>query len=95
MTLRDEKGIVKGNPKHALSFDQALYAMTQEAANLSGWGDQLGSISAGKWADFVVLDRPLPEPVDQRLLNMNVEATYIAGHAVYHKATEKTTNSRR
>ncbi|HIA93261.1 MAG TPA: amidohydrolase, partial [Gammaproteobacteria bacterium] len=50
-------------PQQALSFEQALYAYTQVGADLAGWGDQIGSISVGKWADFVVLDGALNDPV--------------------------------
>ncbi len=88
VTQQDENGVIQGNPEHTVSFEQALYAMTQATANISGWGDQLGSISVGKWADFVVLDKSLPEPVDHRLLELQVESTYIAGDNVYQKAAQ-------
>lgn len=72
-------------PQQALNFEEALYAMTQQSADLSGWGNQLGSISTGKWADFVILDSSLPQTLDERLLQLQVEATYIAGDAVYQR----------
>lgn len=72
----------------ALTFDEALYAMTEQSAELSGWQQEIGSISTGKWADFVILDRPIVLPVDLKLLEANVEATFIAGDAVYQKADQ-------
>lgn len=88
ITRRDLDGTLQGDASQAVNFDEALYAMTQQNADLSGWGDQLGSISVGKWADFVVLDQPLPKPIDQRLLKLNVEATYIAGDTAYQASPE-------
>jgi imidazolonepropionase-like amidohydrolase len=39
-----------------LPYDQALRAVTQNAADIWGVGDQLGSIDKGKWADLMVTD---------------------------------------
>jgi len=70
-------------PRQALSFEQALYAYTQVGADLAGWGDQIGSISVGKWADFVVLDGALNDPVGRELKQRTVTATYLAGRKVF------------
>ena len=70
-------------PRQALSFEQALYAYTQVGADLAGWGDQIGSISVGKWADFVVLDGALNDPVGRELKQRSVAATYLAGRKVF------------
>jgi len=70
-------------PQQALSFEQALYAYTQVGADLAGWGDQIGSISVGKWADFVVLDGALNDPVGRELKQRTVMATYLAGRKVF------------
>jgi len=70
-------------PQQALSFEQALYAYTQVGADLAGWGDQIGSISVGKWADFVVLDGALNDPVGRELKQRIVESTYLAGRKVF------------
>ncbi|MGD8817899.1 MAG: amidohydrolase, partial [Acidobacteriota bacterium] len=50
-------------PENRLSWDEALRAYTLSAAEITGHGDELGSIEVGKWADFVIFDRPLPEPL--------------------------------
>jgi hypothetical protein len=70
-------------PQQALTFEQALYAYTQVGADLAGWGDQIGSISVGKWADFVVLDGALNDPVGRELKQRNVANTYFAGRKVF------------
>ena len=72
-------------PEQALSFEDALYAYTQVGADLAGWGDQIGSISVGKYADFVVLDQTLSTPVGRELKSTTVAKTYFAGQLVFSK----------
>ena len=72
-------------PEQRISFDQALYAYTQTGADLSGWGDQIGSITNGKWADFVILDQRLSDPVGKELKETLVTSTFFAGKEVYTK----------
>ena len=72
-------------PEQALSFEDALYAYTQVGADLAGWGDQIGSISAGKYADFVILDQTLSNPVGRELKATIVAKTYFAGQLVFSK----------
>ena len=50
---------------------------------MTSWSDEIGSISIGKWADFVILDEKLPDNVDRALENRQVTATYLAGQRVY------------
>ena len=71
------------HPDNRLTFDQALAAYTLAPAAAAGWDGEIGSISLGKWADFVVLDGSLPEPMDRSILERRVAATYLAGEAVY------------
>jgi predicted amidohydrolase YtcJ len=70
-------------PENKVSFEEALFAYTQAGADAAGWGDQIGSITPGKWADFVVLDAPLPEPLDRSILERRVQSTYLGGRKVY------------
>ncbi|AHK46701.1 MULTISPECIES: amidohydrolase [unclassified Ensifer] len=71
------------HPEQAVTFDEALFAYTQAGANMTPWANEIGSISTGKWADFVVLDAKLPDPVDRSIRKRHVEATYVAGTEVY------------
>ena len=66
-----------------LTFEEALYSYTQAGANVTSWADQIGSISTGKWADFVILDRKLPKEVGREIESATVKATYLAGQQVY------------
>jgi predicted amidohydrolase YtcJ len=79
-------GFNDGAPWHseqALTFAQALKAYTLTPAQTTDWGDQIGSISAGKWADFVVLGGTVGEPVDPQIFDMGIQATYFAGNPVF------------
>jgi predicted amidohydrolase YtcJ len=71
------------HPEEALSFEQALHAYTQAAADITPWGDEIGSIAVGKWADFVLLSGTVSSPVDSRFRHLSVAATYFAGREVY------------
>ncbi len=53
-------------PGLSLTVDQALRAITIEAAWILRWEDRIGSIRAGKYADFTVLERDpyTVKPVD-------------------------------
>ena len=70
-------------PEQRISFDEALYAYTQIGADLSGWGEEIGSITKGKWADFVILDQRLNDPVGRELKDTLVLSTFFAGKEVY------------
>ncbi|MDB3990839.1 amidohydrolase [Gammaproteobacteria bacterium] len=72
-------------PEQRISFDEALYAYTQIGADLSGWGEEIGSITNGKWADFVILDQRLNDPVGRELKDTLVSSTFFAGKEVYSK----------
>jgi predicted amidohydrolase YtcJ len=67
----------------SLSFDEALLGYTQAGADMTAWANEIGSITAGKWADFVILDQRLPDAVDRDIENRTVTATYLAGQQVY------------
>jgi predicted amidohydrolase YtcJ len=73
------------HPEQAVSFEEALHAYTQAGADMTPWKDRIGSISTGKWADFVVLDGKVPEPMDIGFRNLVVAGTYFAGREVYAK----------
>jgi hypothetical protein len=72
-------------PEQRISFDEALYAYTQIGADLSGWGEKIGSITNGKWADFVILNQRLNDPVGRELKDTLVSSTFFAGKEVYSK----------
>jgi predicted amidohydrolase YtcJ len=68
---------------NTLTFDEALYGYTQAAADMTSWADEIGSISVGKWADFVILDQRITDPVGRSIADRTVTATYLAGQEIY------------
>jgi predicted amidohydrolase YtcJ len=70
---------------NSLTFEEALHGYTQAGASMTSWADEIGSITVGKWADFVILDERLPANVDRALEDRQVTATYLAGQRVYPK----------
>ncbi|EAQ98116.2 amidohydrolase [Congregibacter litoralis] len=71
------------HPEESVNFDDALHAYTQAGADITPWKDDIGSISVGKWADFVVLSGQVPEPMDESFRALVVDHTYFAGREVY------------
>lgn len=69
-------------PDECISVRSALHAITLGAAYTLKMDGEVGSIDAGKWADFAVLDDdPLKvNPLD--LKDIPVDGTMIGGHAV-------------
>lgn len=75
-----------GGPWHtenAVTFAEALTAYTQSGADITKWGDLIGSITPGKWADFVIFDDTFANPADRSIEDRSVVATYLAGNNVY------------
>jgi len=69
--------------RHAISVLDGLKAMTINAAWQIKMEDKLGTIEVGKYADFVVLDQN-PLLVDpQKLRDIKVERTIVAGQDIY------------
>jgi len=71
-----------------LSFQEALLGYTSAPAAVTAWSDEIGSISRGKYADFVILDERLPVRVDESIADRQVTATYLAGRRVYPRDDE-------
>lgn len=73
-------------PQERMTREEALKAMTLWPAYASFQEAVAGSISAGKYADFVVLDRDLMTVDVRDVLGTRVVATYIGGKPVYESA---------
>ncbi|MEV7007042.1 amidohydrolase family protein [Streptosporangium sp. NPDC051022] len=66
-----------------LSPAEALVAATSSAAELLGLDDQLGTVTAGKRADLVVVDG---DPYDFAALKGAIESVYMDGGLVYRRS---------
>jgi predicted amidohydrolase YtcJ len=70
-------------PGERISVDQALRAITVDAAYVLNRDDRLGSIEVGKHADFAVLDDDPYEVDPKRLRDIGIRGTVLAGEVHY------------
>ena len=83
-TIREDKKVYLPNEK--LTIDEALKAYTIEGAYASGEKHIKGSITKGKLADFILLNKDLYNLTDnEEILNTKVLETYVDGELVYRK----------
>jgi predicted amidohydrolase YtcJ len=70
-------------PEQKMTREEALQSMTMWAA-FAGFEDRVtGSLTAGKYADFVILDRDIMTAPDTDILKARVLSTWIGGKQVY------------
>jgi hypothetical protein len=70
-------------PAQAITAEEALEVFTINAATAMGLGAETGSLTPGKSADFVVLDRDaIAGPADE-IVRTAVVSTWFAGRPVY------------
>ncbi|GLU31534.1 hypothetical protein Busp01_13760 [Trinickia caryophylli] len=73
------------NKAERLSTDQALRAITIDAAWQCNLDTQIGSLEAGKQADLVILaSDPLTAPIGAKLRDIDVIETWVSGRKVFH-----------
>lgn len=82
ITRKTLSGVTLGR-EESVSMDRALFFHTVAPAKVIGESDRLGSISAGKLADLVVLDRDLRKIAPEELPKVKVSLTVIGGKVVY------------
>lgn len=85
VTRQDGKGWPENGWRsdEALSREQALYGVTLGAAYAAFQEDQLGSISIGKYADFVILSKDIMSVPTDEILETEILATYLNGKALF------------
>ena len=88
VTRQDDNGWPVGGwfGEQRMTREEALKSMTLWAAYAAFQERDLGSLSVGKYADFVVLDRDIMRVAAESLRGTQVLATYIGGRAVFEKA---------
>ena len=70
-------------PEQKMTREEALQSMTIWPAYAGFQEKILGSLTPGKYADFVVLDRDIMRVPDTEILGARVISTWIGGRAVY------------
>lgn len=74
-------------PEQRMTREEALKAMTLWAAYAGFQEKILGSLSSGKYADFVVLDRDIMKVPADQILGATVQSTWLGGKAVYRRVS--------
>jgi hypothetical protein len=70
-------------PEQKMTREEALQSMTIWPAYAGFQETMLGSLTPGKYADFVVLDRDIMHIPDTEILSTRVTSTWIGGKRVY------------
>jgi predicted amidohydrolase YtcJ len=81
---KDAKGFPDGGfqPENALTREETIRGMTIWAAKAGFLETEVGSLEAGKKADFIILDKDLMKVPETEILNVKVTATYVGGKKV-------------
>ena len=66
-------------PDQAVSLDDAIRAVTIDAARQLGQGDRLGSLEKGKEADFTILESDPYKVNPDAIADIKVSETWVAG----------------
>jgi predicted amidohydrolase YtcJ len=72
-------------PSEEMTREEALQSMTIWPAYAAFQEEVMGSLTPGKYADFVILDRDIMTVPASDILGTRVSATYIAGRPVYER----------
>ncbi len=92
ITRQDANGWPAGGwfPDQRTTRDEALKSMTLWPAYAAFMEDVAGSLTPGKYADFVVLDQDIMKIAPERILDTQVLLTVLGGQVVYRKDRERT-----
>jgi predicted amidohydrolase YtcJ len=70
-------------PDQAVTLDEALRAVTIDAAAQIGLGDRIGSLEKGKEADLVILESDPYKTRPEKLGDIKISETWVAGERKY------------
>ncbi len=73
-------------PEQRMTRDEALKSMTLWPAYAGFQEQELGSLTPGKHADFVVLNQDIMRVAPELVLKTEVEATYVGGKRVFTRS---------
>jgi predicted amidohydrolase YtcJ len=75
-------------PEQKMTREEALESLTLWPAHAAFQDSVMGSLTPGKYADFVLLDRDIMTVPDSAILGTRVIATYLGGREVYRDSTQ-------
>jgi predicted amidohydrolase YtcJ len=83
ISRKGPKGVL--NQAEAIDRETMFYAYTRNAAKTIGLEQQIGSLTPGKQADMIVVDRDVFSAPETQLADTQVLKTYFAGREVYSR----------
>ncbi len=85
VTRKDRQGMPAGGwyPEEAMTRAEALHSFTLAAAFAAHQEDRLGSLEAGKWADFIIVDRDFFAIPASEIDDIRVLETWVGGKPVF------------
>src|SRR5262249_25776160 len=72
-------------PEQRITVEEALRAYTRDAAYASFEDAHTGSLTAGRLADFVVVDRDITRVAAEEIGQARVELTVVGGRVVHEQ----------
>jgi predicted amidohydrolase YtcJ len=87
VTRQDHGGMPPGGwySEHQMSRIEAFRSFTLDAAAAGHQEQVLGTLEAGKWADFILIDRDLFTVPASEIWQTEVLETWVAGENVYSR----------
>ncbi|MDJ0698292.1 MAG: amidohydrolase [Woeseiaceae bacterium] len=91
VTREDRDGLPEGGwlPDQVLTREEALHSFTLGSAYAAHRENTLGSLEAGKWADFIVIDRDYFEIPASEIDDIRVLQTWVGGKLMYSHGDEQ------
>ena len=85
ITRQSRDGLPQGGwyPGESLTRAETLHSFTLANAYAAHQEEYLGSLEAGKWADFILIDRNYFEVPAAEIDDIQVLETWVAGERVY------------
>jgi predicted amidohydrolase YtcJ len=87
VTRQDRNNQPKGGwiPNEKMTVEQALASFTINAAYANRREKELGSLEAGKWADFILVDQNIFEIQPQNIWKTQVLETWVGGKKIFDR----------
>ncbi len=75
-------------PEQKMTREEAFRAFTLDAAWAAHMDDSTGTLEAGKWADFILVDQDPFEVDERRIADVKVLETWVGGERVWRSAKD-------